>query len=47
MGHQELVKMIKVKDDTYARLTRRFRKYGQTMDDIVRELLDIVEAKRK
>jgi hypothetical protein len=45
--NQELVKIIKLKDDTYERLTKRFTKYRQTMDDIVRELLDIAEERKK
>lgn len=44
---QELVKMIKVKDDTYDRLTKRYSKYGETMNDIIKELLDIAESKKK
>lgn len=39
-------KAIKVSKDVYDRLIKR-KKLGQTMDDIVRELLDIAEAKKK
>jgi hypothetical protein len=37
---------IKLKAITYYRLSK-IAKYGQTMDDIIRELLDIAESKKK
>jgi predicted CopG family antitoxin len=41
-----LVKMIKVKEDTYERLTKRGI-FGETFDDIIRRLLDLTETKIK
>lgn len=41
-----LTKLIKVKDDTYDRLSERGKK-NDTYDDIVRKLLDMTESKGK
>jgi 5-methylcytosine-specific restriction endonuclease McrA len=38
--------MIKVKEDTYERLTKR-GSFGETFDDIIRRLLDLTEVKSK
>lgn len=40
----QLTKLIKVKDDTYDRLSERGKK-NDTYDDIIRKLLDVTEAK--
>jgi predicted CopG family antitoxin len=37
-----LSKLIKVKDDTYERLSNRGKK-NETYDDIIRKLLDLTE----
>ena len=42
----QLTKLIKVKDDTYDRLSERGKK-NDTYDDIIRKLLDITEGKIK
>ena len=42
----QLTKLIKVKDDTYERLSNRGRK-NDTYDDIIRNLLDLIEEKEK
>jgi hypothetical protein len=42
----QLTKLIKVKDDTYERLSERGKK-NDTYDDIIRKLLDSVESKTK
>jgi hypothetical protein len=42
----QLTKLIKVKDDTYDRLSERGKK-NDTYDDIIRKLLDLTEAKSK
>jgi uncharacterized protein with ParB-like and HNH nuclease domain len=42
----QLTKLIKVKDDTYERLSNRGRKHD-TYDDIIRNLLDLIEEKEK
>jgi hypothetical protein len=38
----QLTKLIKVKDDTYERLSNRGKK-NETYDDIIRKLLDLAE----
>ena len=40
------VKNIKVTDDIHQKLSRRGR-YGMTMNEIIKELLDVVESKKK
>jgi predicted CopG family antitoxin len=42
----QLTKLIKVKDDTYDRLSDRGKK-NDTYDDIIRKLLDLTEGKIK
>ena len=42
----QLTKLIKVKDDTYDRLSERGKK-NDTYDDIIRKLLDVTEGKSK
>jgi predicted CopG family antitoxin len=42
----QLTKLIKVKDDTYERLSERGKK-NETYDDIIRKLLDLAESKSK
>ena len=42
----QLTKLIKVKDDTYDRLSDRGKK-NETYDDIIRKLLDLTEVKNK
>jgi predicted CopG family antitoxin len=42
----QLTKLIKVKDDTYERLTER-GKMNETFDDVIRKLLDLTEGKTK
>ena len=42
----QLTKLIKVKDDTYERLSERGKK-NDTYDDIIRKLLDLTESKTK
>lgn len=42
----QLTKLIKVKDDTYDRLSERGKK-NDTYDDIIRKLLDLTEGKIK
>jgi predicted CopG family antitoxin len=42
----QLTKLIKIKDDTYDRLSERGKK-NDTYDDIVRKLLDLTEPKKK
>ena len=42
----QLTKLIKVRDDTYERLSERGKK-NDTYDDIIRKLLDLSEAKTK
>jgi hypothetical protein len=42
----QLTKLIKVKDDTYERLSEKCKK-NDTYDDIIRKLLDSVESKTK
>jgi macrodomain Ter protein organizer (MatP/YcbG family) len=41
------LKSIKVSESTYERLSNRVQKYKATMDDIIRELLDEVDGKKK
>ena len=40
------MKMVKLKDETHARLTN-LGKYGQTMDDIINACVDAYEGKQK
>ena len=40
--NSQLTKLIKVKDDTYERLSNRGEK-NETYDDIIRKLLDLAE----
>lgn len=42
----EMVKMVRIEEDVHSRLTQR-GKYTQTMSDIIRELLDIVDKLEK
>ena len=42
----QLTKLIKVKDDTYERLTDKGKK-TETYDDIIRRLLDFYDSKEK
>lgn len=42
----QLTKLIKVKDDTYERLSERGKK-NDTYDDIIRNLLDLTESKSR
>ena len=42
----ELTRLIKVKDDTYDRLSERGKK-NDTYDDIIRNLLDMTDGKGK
>lgn len=42
----QLTKLIKVKDDTYERLSERGKK-NDTYDDIIRNLLDMTEVKAR
>jgi len=42
----QLTKLIKVKDDTYERLSERGKK-NDTYDDIIRKLLDLAEGKSR
>ena len=41
-----LTKLIKVKDDTYDRLSERGKK-NDTYDDIIRKLLDLADSRIK
>jgi predicted CopG family antitoxin len=41
--NSQLTKLIKVKDDTYERLSNRGKK-NETYDDIIRKLLDLTET---
>ena len=43
-SNTQLTKLIKVKDDTYDRLSDRGKK-NETYDDIIRKLLDLTEVK--
>lgn len=45
-SNTQLTKLIKVKDDTYDRLSERGKK-NDTYDDIIRKLLDLTESKTK
>ena len=42
----QLTKLIKVKDDTYERLSNRGKK-NETYDDIIRKLLDLTEDENR
>jgi predicted CopG family antitoxin len=42
----QLTKLIKLKDDTYERLTKRGN-MQETFDDVIRKLLDLTEGKAK
>ena len=44
MNNTQLTKLIKVKDDTYDRLSDRGKK-NETYDEIIRKLLDLTEVK--
>ena len=41
--NSQLTKLIKLKDDTYERLSNRGKK-NETYDDIIRKLLDLTET---
>ena len=42
----QLTKLIKVKDDTYERLSDKGKK-NETYDDVIRKLLDFYDSKNK
>ena len=46
MELNELVKLIKVKDETHKRLTK-IGVFGDSFDDIIQKLLDSYESKAK
>lgn len=43
---QDMVKLIKIKDTTYDRLSKH-GEFKESFDDIVNKVLDLAEGKRK